>query len=64
MSVLENFKKLKAEGLSVRQISEKLNLAEKTINNYQTQIRQKLKLETSAQLVHYAYRNKLILLDI
>jgi DNA-binding NarL/FixJ family response regulator len=63
ISELETFRKL-AEGLSVRQISEKLNLAEKTINNYQTQIRQKLKLETSAQLVHYAYRNKLILSDI
>ena len=61
-SEFETFKML-AEGNSVRQISNKLNLAEKTINNNQTQIRCKLQLETAAQLVHYAYRNRLIIFE-
>jgi len=62
VSEFETFKLL-AEGNSVRQISKKLDLAEKTINNHQTQIRLKLKIETPAQLVHYAYRNRLLILE-
>jgi len=37
-----------------------MNLSEKTINNYQTQIRIKLQLQTPAQLVHFALRNGII----
>jgi DNA-binding NarL/FixJ family response regulator len=35
-------------------------LSEKTINNYQTAIRTKLKVETPAALVHFAHRNGVI----
>jgi len=59
-SEFETFKML-AKGLSISAIAEHMNLSEKTINNYQTQIRIKLKLDTPAQLVHFALRNGIIM---
>jgi DNA-binding CsgD family transcriptional regulator len=37
-----------------------LSLSEKTVNNYQTAIRAKLKAETPAALVHFAQRHGVI----
>lgn len=59
-SEFETFKML-AKGLSISDIAQHMNLSEKTINNYQTQIRVKLKLQTPAQLVHFALRNGIIM---
>ena len=59
-SEFETFKML-AKGLSISAIAQHMNLSEKTINNYQTQIRIKLKLDTPAQLVHFALRNGIIM---
>ena len=58
-SEFETFKML-AKGLSIAEIARDMNLSEKTINNYQTQIRIKLQLQTPAQLVHFALRNGII----
>jgi DNA-binding NarL/FixJ family response regulator len=59
-SEFETFKML-AKGMSIVAIAKELNLSEKTINNYQTQIRIKLQLQTPAQLVHFALRNGIIM---
>ena len=52
--------KMLAEGKSIPECANTLNLSEKTINNYQTSIRTKLKVETPAALVHFAQRNGVI----
>jgi DNA-binding NarL/FixJ family response regulator len=59
-SEFETFKML-AKGMSIQAIAHHMNLSDKTINNYQTQIRTKLQLETPAQLVHFALRNGIIM---
>ena len=59
-SEFETFKML-AKGMSIQAIAHHMNLSDKTINNYQTQIRIKLQLETPAQLVHFALRNGIIM---
>lgn len=59
-SEFETFKML-AKGQSIAAIADHMNLSTKTINNYQTQIRLKLELETPAQLVHFALRNGIIM---
>jgi DNA-binding NarL/FixJ family response regulator len=60
ISEFETFKML-AKGMSIQTIAQHMNLSDKTINNYQTQIRIKLQLETPAQLVHFALRNGIIM---
>jgi DNA-binding NarL/FixJ family response regulator len=50
-----------AKGLAIADIANHMNLSEKTINNYQTQVRLKLNLDTPAQLVHFALRNGIIM---
>jgi DNA-binding NarL/FixJ family response regulator len=60
ISEFETFKML-AKGMSIGSIAQHMHLSEKTINNYQTQIRIKLQLETPAQLVHFALRNGIIM---
>jgi DNA-binding NarL/FixJ family response regulator len=52
--------KMLAEGKSIPECANTLNLSEKTINNYQTSIRTKFKVETPAALVHFAQRNGVI----
>lgn len=59
-SEFETFKML-AKGMSIAAIAKDINLSEKTINNYQTQVRIKLQLQTPAQLVHFALRNGIIM---
>lgn len=59
-SEFETFKML-AKGLAISDIANHMNLSEKTINNYQTQVRLKLNLDTPAQLVHFALRNGIIM---
>ena len=59
-SEFETFKML-AKGMSIAAIARDISLSEKTINNYQTQIRIKLQLQTPAQLVHFALRNGIIM---
>ena len=49
-----------AEGKSITDCANTLFLSEKTVNNYQTSIRVKLKVETAAALVHFAQRNGVI----
>ena len=52
--------KMLAEGKSIADCANTLYLSEKTVNNYQTTIRAKLKVETAAALVHFAHRNGVI----
>lgn len=52
--------KMLAEGKSIPECAKILSLSEKTVNNYQTAIRTKLKVETPAALVHLAQRNGVI----
>jgi len=52
--------KMLAEGRSISECAKILFLSEKTINNYQTAVRAKLKVETPAALVHFAHRNGII----
>lgn len=52
--------KMLAEGKSIPECAKLLSLSEKTINNYQTAIRAKLKAETPAALVHFAQRHGVI----
>ena len=52
--------KMLAEGKSISECAKLLSLSEKTVNNYQTAIRSKLKAETPAALVHFAQRHGVI----
>lgn len=52
--------KMLAEGKSISECAKWLSLSEKTVNNYQTAIRSKLKAETPAALVHFAQRHGVI----
>lgn len=52
--------KMLAEGKSIHECARTLSLSEKTVNNYQTALRTKLKVETPAALVHFAQRNGVI----
>lgn len=52
--------RLIAKGLSLTQISENLALSVKTIGTYQTRIKEKLNLTTTASLIRYAIDNDLV----
>lgn len=49
-----------ASGKTVKQISEKLSLSIKTISTYRTRILEKLRMQTNAELTHYALKNNLV----
>ena len=49
-----------AEGLSVQEIADELSLSAKTVANYQTQIKEKLGINTTAELVKLALANGVI----
>lgn len=49
-----------AEGLSTSEIAEELSLSMKTVANYQTQIKDKLSLNTSAEWVKLAFNHGII----
>ena len=49
-----------AAGKTVSQISEELNLSVKTISTYRARIMEKMDMTTNAQLIRYAYDNKLL----
>jgi DNA-binding NarL/FixJ family response regulator len=45
-----------AEGLSARQIAERLHLSAKTVDAHRANIKEKLKIQTSAELISFAAR--------
>ena len=49
-----------ASGLSYKEISEKLSLSPKTVSTYRRRILDKLSLENSNQLIHFALQNDII----
>jgi DNA-binding NarL/FixJ family response regulator len=49
-----------ALGRSVKEIAFELSLSSKTISTYRTRVLAKLKLETSAEVIRYALREKLV----
>ena len=51
---------LVAEGYSTKQIARLLNVSAKTVDTHRRDIRDKLNLSKSAELVRYAVRNKLV----
>jgi two-component system invasion response regulator UvrY len=53
-----------ASGKTVKQISEQLSLSIKTISTYRTRILEKLKMQTNAELTHYALKHKLVNCDV
>jgi DNA-binding NarL/FixJ family response regulator len=55
--------KLYAEGLSTRQIAEKLFVSVKTIGTHKQNILKKLKLNSAADLIRYGIKNGLVELD-
>ena len=52
--------KMLAEGKSITTCAQVLNISEKTANNYQTSVREKLNVKNAAELVHLALRNGII----
>lgn len=52
--------KLLALGFSAKEISEKLFISIKTVDCHKSNIFQKLKLKNTAELVHFAIKNKII----
>jgi two-component system invasion response regulator UvrY len=48
------------QGKSVTQIAEQLNLSPPTVSTYRTRILEKLKVESTAQLIHYAVLHGLV----
>ena len=51
---------LLANGRTVAQIAGELSLSVPTVHTYRSRILQKLNLETTAAIIHYAFANKLI----
>jgi DNA-binding NarL/FixJ family response regulator len=49
-----------AQGKTVSQISDELNLSAKTVSTYRVRILDKMKMKTSAELTLYAVRNNLV----
>ena len=49
-----------ASGKTMSQIAEAMSLSVKTISTYRSRILEKLKLKTTAQLMHFAIENKLV----
>jgi two-component system, NarL family, invasion response regulator UvrY len=49
-----------ASGRTVKEIAVELSLSMKTISTYRTRILEKLKMKSSAELTHYAVKNKLV----
>ena len=49
-----------ASGRTVSQIAEEVKLSVKTISTYRTRILEKMRMETSAELTHYAIKNGLV----
>jgi DNA-binding NarL/FixJ family response regulator len=52
--------KMLAEGKPISKCAQILHISEKTANNYQTSIKEKLMVNNTAQLVHLAFRNGII----
>lgn len=49
-----------AEGLSAREVADKLCISDKTVYNYQTKIYRKLDVENGVQLTQYVQRHQLL----
>lgn len=52
--------KLVCEGLSVKEISDKLNISNRTVESHKLNIMKKFGVTTSTQLIKYALKNQLI----
>ena len=52
--------RLIASGRTVTQIAAEKNLSAKTISTYRTRLLHKMRMQTSAELTHYAIKNKLV----
>jgi DNA-binding NarL/FixJ family response regulator len=48
------------EGRSVNEIADALSLSNKTVSTHKSNIQQKMEIETTAGLVHYAMKHGLI----
>lgn len=53
-----------SEGLSTKQISEKLYLSSKTISNNISIIKKKLNLNTTSEMIHLAIKEGLVIVDV
>jgi DNA-binding CsgD family transcriptional regulator len=49
-----------ASGKTIGEIADILALSDSTISTYRARIMEKMKMKTSAELTHYAIRNKLV----
>lgn len=49
-----------ASGKSVHQISEELSLSAATVSTYRTRVLKKMNLDSNAQLIRYAYQNRIL----
>src|SRR6266853_3905615 len=52
--------RLIASGRTVTQIAEEVKLSVKTISTYRTRLLEKMRMQTSAELTHYAIKNQLV----
>ena len=52
--------RLIASGKTVTQIAQQLKLSVKTISTYRARILEKMKMQSSAELTHYAIKNRLV----
>ncbi|MHB8928970.1 MAG: response regulator [Melioribacteraceae bacterium] len=53
--------KMMASGKSQTDIADELSISASTVNTYRSRILEKLDLRTTADLIHFAYQNKLIM---
>ena len=49
-----------ASGKTVTKIAEELHLSPKTVSTYRARILEKMRINTSAELTHYAFKNRLL----
>jgi DNA-binding NarL/FixJ family response regulator len=49
-----------ASGKTLREIAKQLSRSEKTISTYRARILDKMKMKSTAELIHYSIRNNLV----
>jgi two-component system, NarL family, invasion response regulator UvrY len=49
-----------ASGKTIHEIADLLSRSKKTISSYRARILEKIKMKTTAELIHYAMRNNLV----
>jgi DNA-binding NarL/FixJ family response regulator len=60
MFLVEEILQLFAEGFSTKEIASRLNISPRTVEFHKYQLMDSLKLQSSAELIHFAIKNGIV----